>query len=209
MRPRAPWATSWRADSLFGAISWRWVELFPESFFTMLDEFHTGSKPPFVLSDAFPGDCLPLPFHVAPQFPQDGKKRKPPFFISQTSFRNSIQQGSDQTGEPIVKPFRAHSRLQTSIDRDTGAAAEGQLFETEITTLEGRFTEISIYFRTEQYREQLLACFQALAITGFGKKSSTGLGAFEIIGEAEACPWLDDYSGANAFVSLSHFVPNT
>ncbi len=209
IRPRAAWATPWRADSLFGAVCWRWLELFPESFAAMLEEFHAGGEPPFVLSDAFPGDCLPLPFHVVPQFLQDGKKRKPPFFVSQASFHDSIQRGTNPEGEPIVKPYFAYSRLQTSINRDSDTAADGQLFETELTTLASGFHEMSLYFRTGRYLPQLVACFHALAITGFGKKSSTGLGAFEIVGEAEPCPWLDDVANANAFVSLSHFVPET
>jgi len=72
IRPRSQWATPFRADSLFGAICWRWSELFPETFPDMLASFHDGN-PSFILSDGFPGDLLPLPLHAA----TPARERKP------------------------------------------------------------------------------------------------------------------------------------
>ena len=60
-----PWAATWRSDSLFGAICWRWLELYPETFEAMLRPFREGKAPPFVLSDECPGDLMPMPMHVA------------------------------------------------------------------------------------------------------------------------------------------------
>lgn len=89
LRPTAPWATPLRADSLFGAICWRWLELFPETFEPMLEEFYHGGSPPFVLSDAWPGDLMPVPMHAI--LPQAPKKLKPPLYLPHTSFRSIIR----------------------------------------------------------------------------------------------------------------------
>ncbi|MBV8845017.1 MAG: hypothetical protein JO307_19600 [Bryobacterales bacterium] len=204
LSPRAPWATPLRADSLFGFICWRWLELFPETFESMLDEFHEGDQPPFVLSDAFPGDLMPLPMHAT--FPQSGKKLKPPLYLPDVSFR-SLMRGETEVPKPIEKAINSSSRVRTAIDRERGSAAEGQLFETDVQHLNEQFDTASVYIRSDRYMKEILACFHALALTGFGKKSSSGLGAFHIGGPPERCDWLDDVPSPNAFTVLSHFVP--
>lgn len=208
LRPMAPWATPLRADSLFGTVCWRWLELFPDSFERMLEEFREGIAPPFVVSDAWPGDFMPLPMHASmPPTSQTAKKLKPPLYIPQAAFR-TLACGQTKTAcDPLTGVIRSSARVQTAIDRGLGSAADGQLFETDTQHLDGSCDTLSVYVRSDQHLEQVVACFKALAWTGFGKKSSTGLGDFEVAGAPEPCKWLDDVPGANAFVALSHFVP--
>jgi CRISPR-associated protein Csm4 len=194
-----------RSDSLFGAICWRWLELFPETFDSMLDEFREGAAPPFVLSDAWPGDLMPLPLHVPA--PPALKKLKPPLYIVPTQF-NAILRGETRTADDVLTDvICASTRVQTAIDRNLGFAAEGQLYETDAQHLSKSYDTVSIYVRSERYLKQVVACIKALTHTGFGKKSSSGLGEFEIANALESCDRLDDVAGANAFVALSHFVP--
>ncbi len=205
LRPRAPWATPWRADSLFGSLCWRWLELFPDNFELMLDQFREGKAPPFCLSDAWPGDLMPVPVHasVAPA----PKKLNPPLYLSQASFR-SLMRGETARGLAVLTNIiRSSARVQTAIDRQLGSAAAGQLFETEIQYLNEPNEVLSVYVRSDRYMDELIACFKALAWTGFGKKNSSGLGDFELAGAPEPCEWLDDAPGANAWMALSHFVP--
>ncbi len=204
LRPRSPWATPWRADSLFGAICWRWLELFPRSFEAMIDEFLESSKPPFVLSDAFSGDLFPLPSHIAPII---SKKPRLPIYISAETFQKVIE--GETSAVPVVENVIAvTTRIQTAIDREMGAGAEGQLFETEAQYLTTPDNTLTVYIRSERYMDEITACFRALAWTGFGKKSSTGLGQFEVSGPPETCDWLEGiHGGADAWVALSHFVP--
>jgi CRISPR-associated protein Csm4 len=205
LRPRTPWATPWRSDSLFGAVCWRWLEVFPDTFETMLGQFREGKSPPFVLSDACPGDLMPMPMHAA--MPRTDKKLKPPVYVQQASFA-SIIRGDTETGSDVLtNVFRPATRVQTAIDRALGSAADGQLFETDTQYLDAGYDSLSVYVRSDEYSEQVVACFRALERMGFGKKSSTGLGEFEITGPPEPCSWLDDVPGANAFMALSHFVP--
>ena len=78
--------------------------------------------------------------------------------------------------------FRPATRVQTAIDRALGSAADGQLFETDTQYLDAGCDSLSVYIRSDGYLEQVVACFRALERIGFGKKSSTGLGEFEIAG---------------------------
>ena len=204
LRPKSPWGTPLRSDSLFGAICWVWLELFPETFEEMLSSFSPGKDPAFILSDAFPGELLPLPLHIRP--PSTERKLKPPIYLSEASFKELVTGSNPSIGEVVERPLDNRSRIQTAIDRALGTAAEGQLFEVDIQTLSQMFDTLSIYIRSDRYLKQVIACFKALGLTGFGKKSSSGLGAFDLVEAPQHCPWLDGVSGANAFVTLSHFV---
>jgi CRISPR-associated protein Csm4 len=210
--PLSPWATPLRADSLFGAICWRWRELFPESFESILDEFHSGTNPPFVLSDGWPGDYLPLPMNVEySALPADSevaerKKAKPPLYVSQEDFKRIIDGAAIGRDRVLDKRICSSSRVQTAINRDLGSAAEGMLFETDTQHLDKSCETISVYIRSELYFDRVMACFSALARTGFGKRSSIGLGQFEI-GAPEQWELPDKVRSANAFVTLNHFVP--
>lgn len=205
LRPRTPWATPLRSDSLFGAICWRWLELFPSTFESMLDAFREGVEPPFVLSDAWPGDFMPVPIHA--KIRATPKKLRPPLYLTQESFRSLMRGDAAIAPEALTDLIRPSARLQTAIDREFGSAADGQLFETATQRLDKSCDFVSVYIRSEDHMEQLEACLKALAWTGFGKKSSSGLGEFEIAGVPEQCKWLDEVPCANAFVALNHFVP--
>jgi len=180
--------------------------LFPGTFERMLAEFRDQQPPPFCLSDAFPGDLLPMPMHITGL--RLGKKLRPPVYVPAASFRRLMNGECEAPADAEAGVFRASTRIQTSIDRELGAAAEGQLFETDTEHLKEGFDALSVYIRSENYLEQVSACLRALAWTGFGKKSATGLGHFEILGAPERCDWLDHAPGANGFMALSHFVPS-
>jgi CRISPR-associated protein Csm4 len=135
------------------------------------------------------------------------KKWKPPLYIPEASFRR-IAEGREQVAKEAVSGvFRRLTRVQTAIDRETGTAAAGQLFETECQYLGEKYDSLAVYVRTGRHLERLMGCLRGLALSGYGKKSSSGLGEFEVAGEPERCEWLEAVPGANAFVALNHFVP--
>jgi CRISPR/Cas system CSM-associated protein Csm4 (group 5 of RAMP superfamily) len=132
--------------------------------------------------------------------------------------------GGQTTAATVLEGVIASStRIQTAIDREMGSAADGQLFEIDTQRLRKRaaqnlgpggvedadasFDYLSVYIRSDHRIEQVSACLRALAWTGFGKKSSTGLGQFKADAAPEKCDWLDEVPGANAWTALSHFVP--
>ncbi|MGH7214061.1 MAG: hypothetical protein ACREIT_04800, partial [Tepidisphaeraceae bacterium] len=62
--PRSPWRTPWQADTLSGALLATCARVHGAKTLreTLIDSMLAG-EPPFVLSDALPGDLLPLPIH--------------------------------------------------------------------------------------------------------------------------------------------------
>lgn len=175
----------------------------------MLDGFASGGHAPFLLSDAFPNDLMPIPMHIEALLVANKprKKRRRPLYIDEHSFRHLLRGEFPVLFDLVENPSRPFGLLRTAIDRELGTAAEGRLFETDTHYLDKHFDSLSVYIRSDKYLKEVLACFSALALTGFGKKSSTGLGAFQILGMPQPCDWLDDSSRATGFVSLSHFVP--
>jgi CRISPR-associated protein Csm4 len=211
IRPLSPWASPWRSDTIFGSICWRWLELYGRDFETMIEEFEAGGEPPFLLSDAWPGNLLPLPAHIRiePELVADRKKWKPPLYVSESSFQR-IAAGQDRSAKEVFSSVvLSFTRVQTAINRESGTAAERQLFELDCQYIDSRQGILTVYIRTDKYLDRLAACFHALTLTGYGKKSSSGLGEFELLGDPERCEWLDTVPNANAFVALNHFAPAT
>lgn len=228
LRPLSPWATPWHADTLFGCLCWKCAQIDQKLLISWLDRFR-NNDPPFVISDALPGTNLPLPFGISP--PQSpGKKPRPPLFITEANFQQLSRDPSQKVLQvwAFNDRFRSSERLQAAIGRmsgTTGGDDAGGLFEVDHTHfvpdapqfpsarsgvdfVPGAPRFLSVYVRTDQKTlPMLVACLERLAYCGFGKKSSTGLGAFAVEGAPEPCPWLDDTTGHNGFVSLSHFVP--
>jgi CRISPR/Cas system CSM-associated protein Csm4 (group 5 of RAMP superfamily) len=143
--------------------------------------------------------------HVPP-VPTHGKKLKPPYYISYLAFR-CVAQGDARAVAVLTDAVRSSGMVRTALDRDLGSAADGQLFEVATQHLNSSAGSLSVYIRSERYLEEVLACFRAQSWSGFGKKSSSGLGEFEMAAPAERCEWLDGVPGANAWVALNHFVP--
>jgi CRISPR-associated protein Csm4 len=210
LRPTSPWATPWHADSLFGAIAWLCAQVYGEEvLLNWIRAFQTG-EPPFLLSDALPGDWFPSPLGPVYSTPA-GEKAKIPVWVHPTDFGRMLQDPGLLTPPSLSGGEKSNpaDRRQASLDRATDRTDTegGALFEVEQHILaedSGGF--FSLYIRAEA-PDVLTALVDLLSVTGFGKKSSTGLGAFIVDGEAEPYPALDNYADANGFVSLSHFVP--
>ena len=210
LRPTSPWATPWHADSLFGALAWRCAEAYrEEKLLEWINGFQTGA-PPFLLSDALPGDWFPAPLGTAYQT-RAGDKAKVPVWVRPPDFQRMLLDPGLLTPPSLSGGEKSShaDRRQASLDRATDRTDTegGALFEVEQQILSADTGGVfSLYIRTEA-PDILEALIDLLSVTGFGKKCSTGLGAFTVDGKAEPYPALDNYAGANGFVSLSHFVP--
>lgn len=117
-------------------------------------------------------------------------------------------QGTDSPLKAPEHPFRAVARLHATVDRRTGTSLqEGGLREEEETWLDPRVGHLTIYARVQpDWTAQLENLFRALAAAGFGKKKSSGMGAFTLVSFAR-CNDFAPCPQANAFISLSHFAP--
>ncbi|MFH0775903.1 MAG: hypothetical protein V2A53_10560 [bacterium] len=96
--------------------------------------------------------------------------------------------------------------LRTSIDRLTGQAKKGRLYETK----EGFYqpeARLAIFIKTRDLTlEDIRELFGCIAMNGYGKDKSTGKGRVSLVDvrNALALPVADK---PNAFVTLSSYVP--
>lgn len=204
--PLAPWATPWQADTLFGALCWELAHTAGEAALTrLLHKFREG-PPPFLLSDAFPADLLPRPLCA----PSEAARAVPAQWVTREQFI-AIRHGQSFPPElPRQQWWQALRSTRAAMPRDGG---EPVSFSTEEYTWRPEAPEaerfLSLYVRTdEEWQERLGTLLRSLGRSGFGKRATAGRGAFEVLGPAEACDWLEPLPFENAFVTLSHFVPD-
>lgn len=170
-------------------------------------------EPRFVVSDAFPGDALPAPASLALPLWEWGEEERKNVknlrWLSRECFE-AVQQGVKPTlkrapGVSVEKSVL----MRNSVSRSTEAAAShAGLFEVPRRQLSDPDACLAIYARTDDGGLDMLV--QSLALlgqTGFGARASTGHGGFEILGDPEPCPELDDISDADGFLSLSTYQP--
>jgi CRISPR-associated protein Csm4 len=212
--------TPWHADTIFGHLCWvaeRHDGFEGFSGAAGLIDLYRHGDPPLILSDAFPKGYLPAPANLRELFERednaglDAKRYSLLKSIRKASFITVDQFKSYQRGEPfnftvVDDPYVSCVTLHNQINRFSNTTGdEGNLFE-----LDERFVrsgEMSMYARVEDgFEADAKRLFELFAAGGFGKKKSTGKGAFTISG-FEEFHGFDGIEAANGFVSLSHFVP--
>ena len=214
--PRSPWRTPWQADTLTGLLCaicarLRGADVLREELINPMLE----GKPPFVLSDACPGDLLPVPISVRlwDAWPHEKIKTvERARWIAPATFDRLRQSEPPPLDEPLPKlvsdedllltDVRHHNTLSRLTDT-TGEAESGlTIFSKPDIHLRTRNTKeapnsylngkdyLSVYFRvaTPSAKDLLLHLFNALAETGFGADIATGRGQFEIIASTERMP---------------------
>ena len=217
LRPLGTWCTPWHADTLFGALAWQVRQLAGENELRRLLDQFMSDAPPFVLSDAFPEGWLPCPLSAElkrlPEF-----KSKLPEWVCEEQFKGVIRaSGQMIPREKWPEPLAAARNLHSSIHRISGTTTgEGSssLFEIPewwFREADGKTPEcLVVYVKTDAWLDKLTSLFESLGHVGFGKKRSSGRGAFVVEGKPEACEWIDkmyEDGTADGFVSLSHFIP--
>lgn len=223
LRPRSPWRTPWQADTLTGALCSVAARVHgPDFLRERLIEPMLAGQPPFVLSDAFPGDLLPLPVAVRlrpPPADADRKAIKRGRWVTRADFL-ALRATVDDADVPWsrVLPdsavFHDETTRHNTLARDSDASLkESGLFSRPDTLLRaghnGR-AGLTLYFRAADVEsaELLLDLLYELSLTGFGADVATGRGQFEIPAEPEPAADLDrSPPGADAVIVLSTFQP--
>lgn len=219
IRPLSDWMTPWQADTLFGHLAWsiRYEEG-ERALREWLDEFEAGGEPPLVLSDGFIGRWLPRPM-LPPVRRTDksaldleealeAKKRKTLRWID----RDALLRGEydylmslSGKGDPRVSVMH-HNVInrysQRSLDEDG-------LYATEQYGLPEGEATLSIYARVKDDREfgRLKHHLERVALTGYGKRKSAGMGRFEVAEYIPRDEWFMRSDG-NVHMWLSHGVPS-
>jgi hypothetical protein len=232
--PQSPWRTPWQADTLTGRLCAICAHIHEPDFLReRLIEPMLKGKPPFVLSDACPGDFLPMPLSIRMEGrPVEQQKviRDARWVACATfdGFRQS--QGLHLLLSELYsdkKLMLSHACYHNTLSRltDTTGEADSGLGLFSLSDIDLRTHEapnvpnpllnnadyLSIYFRVadSDAMNLLLNLLSALEETGFGADIATGRGQFKIMGDPEPMSNLDKApADANAIVSLSTFQPD-
>ena len=171
-----------------------------------------AGRPPFVLSDAFPRDWLPLPAAVrlldAPSEQRKTVKRAK--WISLESFVR-LQHGEVPTLSDLIRDTGIHeyTQLRNTIGRSANTTTDGGgLFPTQESVLDKDTNCLTVYAHIEPgFVEPFWALVQELAHWGFGSDRSAGKGQFRLESKLEPAEELNGSSDADASVVLSTFQP--
>jgi len=222
LRPRSPWRTPWQADTLAGALCATAARVHGAGFLRqrLIDPMLAG-RPPFVLSDAFPGDLLPVPIVVRLAKPPphtDRKAVKRGRWLPREDF---LALRAAENGDvpwdrllPDSRVFRDETTTHNTLARDSDASfEEGGLFSRPDTLLlpaQNGDALLTLYFRAadDSAADLLLELLHELSLTGFGADIATGRGQFDIPADPRPADDLDaPPTRANGLICLSTFQP--
>jgi CRISPR-associated protein Csm4 len=211
--PESPWRTPWQADTLSGLLCWTCARTEGDDVLRQqLIEPALAGQPPFVLSDAFPGDRLPLPAAVR-TLDVPAELRKPlkrARWLLPKAFRQ-LQAGTvPGTGEMLRDVGTLdYTQLRNTIGRASNTTSNGGgLFPTEESVLKKGIRHLTVYARVRpEFVEPFGRLVQELAQWGFGSDRTAGKGQFRLDGGLERVADLDEPADADGCVALSTFQP--
>lgn len=217
LRALGPWRTPLRSDTLSGLLCWAVASRHGGDFLrstVLLPAL--GGQPPFVLSDAMPGDRLPAPLSLQLLPWSEDRRRfaKRIEWLPRSEFRVACTRPSDLDMAHLgAEPAWIETvRAQHQRDRSTESAGStgGRLFTAHDTW--ARTGElVSLYLRASDHTlNWLQPALEDMVRAGLGADRSTGAGAFDIVGDLAADAGLDDTppTGANGVVVLSTWQPS-
>jgi len=222
LQPRSPWRTPWQADTLTGALCATAARVHGPDFLRQrLIEPMLGGHPPFVVSDAFPANFLPLPMYLRladPPAGVDAKTLKRARWMARSEFL-ALQSAKGSAGAwerllPDSAVFLTETSRHNTLSRESDASLEeGGLFSRSDTLLRANGNgdgRLDLYFRARdsESADLLLDLVYELSLVGFGADVATGRGQFDIAGEPQPAGDLDEpRERANGVIVLSSFQP--
>ena len=214
--PDGPIGTPWQSDTLFGQLCWIVAHHEGSGAVAAFLEPFLDADPPFMLSDGFPGDLLPVPLMPDPALAASPggldaytamKQRKKAEYMTGEQFRQACRTGRIEDVFPD-KLFISAETLHASLNRQTNSTDPGGALYSTVERCLPEGTGITVYARVRAgFRERLAELMQRLSDIGYGRDKSTGIGAFAFHGGEETdmfAPPVD----ADGFVSLSSYVPD-
>ena len=226
LKPKAPYRTDLRSDTLFGCLCWGIREVYSEAQLVGLLERFASGEPPFRISSAFPyrdhegqRTCFfPRPLLRPARLPDalDVKeaKRHKDFrkhqWVSEDTFRkfvsgslNEVDYYGSGVWEDAVPSVVEEEVLHNAIDRLAGGTGRsGTLFsQTDRYIPEG-----GLFFLLDgEATSEVESALGFLAHGGLGGDTSIGKGCFDILVEVLAP--FDVPEAADRFVTLSLYAP--
>lgn len=232
LKPTSGLLTPLQSDTIFGHFCWRMVEMKGEEVLKKFLELYLDGKPVFTISDGLyevNGEVLfPKPLKQPPltneSLPKDEKMKK--FlrrkeergrkFITAPHLQLFIDGKMDEYEEMFATENRQISpslqddlRIHVGIDRDTMKSEESKLFQAKPEYL-GEGTGFALLIKVLD--EPAYSQFEVESIlmevfeTGFGKKKSSGYGAFKVNGFSDYKLIKEPETGSG-FMTLGNYLP--
>jgi CRISPR/Cas system CSM-associated protein Csm4 (group 5 of RAMP superfamily) len=212
--PESAWRSPWQSDTLSGLLCGAIARLEGSEVLRQeVIELALAGRPPFVVSDAFPGDWLPSPacIRLLDWAPDQRKTVKRARWLTREAF-NRIQCGHPVSLQDLIAEpgFYETAHLHNTIDRASNTTSDsGSLFSREETLLAAGQDRLTVYVRLEAaFRDLFWRCLQELATGGFGADRSAGKGQFRVDGKLEPVDFLDHIESPDGLLTLSTFQPN-
>ncbi len=232
IEPKTSFITPLQSDTLFGQFCWQYRYIYGESELEELLEGY-NDNPAVVFSDGFPEGFLPIPkvpylresrdvenYKKFKQFKKFLYVKKEILFRAKNPgylFEFFSQLPEREIPQYFLgSPWVRSSYYRVSIDRNTGTAKEGMLFELPEYFIRcrgegrGKPFRINIFLRYNGKKislDRIREVFKAMGILGFGAKASWGKGKFELSSVEEV--ELGGSENSRTFVSLSTGLPKS
>lgn len=211
-----------QSDTLFGAFCWSYKYLYGTEKLESFLEKCIIEKPEIIFSNMFFKNMLPIPLAILNKIKnedigdslEDYKKIKnitKNSFLPKKVFLEVLDGNYKNVIDNIKKPM-LHIQTETHnmVNRDSNIVNNedglGSLYSIDTYFSKSDF---DIYILCENDIKQYMPVLELMFELGIGGQKSNGKGAFKIIGE----PTLEEdmtknFINANAFVSLSNFIPD-
>lgn len=191
LRPRSGFRMPLRASALWGQLAWAVWELEGDEALEDWLQSHEkaiahGLDLPLQLSSAFPRGYLPRPLLPPVEVAETSKRKalKSLAYVPIEAFSRIFQQGEAalltfaQDGERL-EAWERHPRTRVAMDRRTGTAAEGLLFEEALYWSRGT---LRLYAKlgSGMTADRLSMLLEHVGRVGFGGGASTGNGVFSV-----------------------------
>lgn len=233
LKPTSGLLTPLQSDTIFGHFCWRMVEIKGEEILKQFLGRYLEGNPVFTLSDGLlevNGEVFfPKPLKQSPLSGDDLEKpEKIKKFLLRKEARGRkfitvghLQLFLDGKMEEYEERFASEEdrfsptlhddlRIHVRIDRDTMKSEDSMLFQTKPQYLseETGFAVLIKVIDKQNYQEfDVENILQEVFETGFGKKKSSGYGAFSVLGFSDY-DLIKEQEEGNGFLTLGNYLPS-
>ena len=219
IEPTSSFASPLMSDTLFGNFCWQFLELYGEK--RLQEYLKDYTEAPFIVfSDGFPSGYLPKPFLKPEDFGEktDIKKYKKLRFIKNKTILSLVSNLNEthlfkkliiETQETLNHCYKHQRIFKNAINRLSNTVLS--LYHTEEDFFDDNFC-FDIYLKYNNHllkKEEVLNVLEYIGKIGYGKDASIGKGKFEIKNYEESPAVLPKRDNINAFISLSHGIPDS
>lgn len=220
LTPRTAFGDAIYGDTLFGQVCWALAYRLGDDALSRLLDGYTQGKPFAVIGNAFPAGYLPRPHLPSSYFAKlenatERKAVKKNVWIARADLAhtdlafNQLVSQSAKNGKDIHFQQETMQQPHNSINRMTGTTGEAGFAPYQSEQLWfGVDTQLDIVCLIDEARitpEQMKTALNDIALSGYGRDASVGLGKFELLSFEPVT--LPHQANATHYLSLGHTAP--